>query len=228
MVDFYFYLFFTFAYLLLLVMAILKKRNQHVIGLTSFLYLVLAGLIYDNAIIAFGKYIGTSSLLEHLHLLRYWIHAIITPTLILFCLGVLQKSGKKKYHTTTALLLTFTSTCVLVLIELVTVVAGIELKPVSEYGILHYIPIKESGGSLMIVTVSVILLITGFLLYRYTRWKWMLVGAIIMGIGSALPIELESTAFTNAMELLLISSLVATEITFSSKTKENSLFTSSE
>ncbi|QGH33336.1 hypothetical protein GI584_04480 [Gracilibacillus salitolerans] len=216
--DFYFYLVFTLSYLILLIVGFVKRREKNIMSLTFFLYLVIVGLIVDNAIIAFGKFIGTDSLLENLHLFRYWTHAVITPTLILFCLGVLQKSGKKYFSTARAIWITFTCTCVLILIEIITVVAVIELKPVLEYGILHYVPVKKTAGSiLMIIIVSLILLVTGFLVYIFTSWKWMLVGAIIMGIGSALPIKVESTAFTNALELVLMISLVATDITFSNK-----------
>ncbi|WP_163581036.1 hypothetical protein [Gracilibacillus saliphilus] len=216
--DFYLYILITLSYIVLLVVGLIKKRGKNIRSLTFFLYVVIAGLIVDNAIIAFGKFIGTGSFLEKLHLLRYWIHAIVTPTLILFCLGVLRKLGKKGFHSVRAIRITLTFTGVLILIEIMTVVANIELKPVSEYGILHYVAQTEIEGShLMIICVSVILLVTGFVLYRNTKWKWMLAGAIIMGIGSALPIEVESTAFTNALELLLMISLVATDITFSKK-----------
>ncbi|SFM33918.1 hypothetical protein SAMN04487943_11420 [Gracilibacillus orientalis] len=216
--DFYFYLVFTLSYLILLIVGFVKRREKNIMSFTVFLYLVIVGLTVDNAIIAFGKWIGTGSLLESLHLFRYWIHALITPTLLLFCLGLLQKSGKKYFSTARAVWITLMCTCVLILIEIITVVAVIELKPVMEYGILHYVPVKEHVGSiLMIIMVSLILLVTGFLLYIFTSWKWMLVGTIIMGIGSALPIKVDSTAFTNALELVLMISLVATDITFSNK-----------
>ena len=216
--DFYLYILITLSYIGLLLVGFIKKRGKNIRSLTFFLYLVIAGLIVDNAIIAFGKFIGTGPFLENLHLLRYWIHAIVTPPLILFCLGVLRKLGKKRFHSIRTMRITLAFTCVLILIEIMTVVAKIELKPVTEYGILHYVPETEIEGShLMIICVSVILLVTGFILYRITKWKWMLAGSIIMGIGSALPIEVESTAFTNALELLLMISLVATDLTFSKK-----------
>ncbi|WP_208591486.1 hypothetical protein [Gracilibacillus suaedae] len=218
--DFYLYILITLSYMVLLVTAFIKKRGKNIRSLTLFLYIVIAGLIVDNLIIAFGKFIGTGPFLENLHLFRYWIHAIVTPTLILFCLGVLRKLGKKGFHSVRAIRITLTFTCILILIEIMTVVTEIELKPVSEYGILHYIPATETEGShLMIICVSVILLVTWFILYHFTKWKWMLAGAIIMGIGSALPVKVESTAFTNALELLLMISLVATDITFSKKRK---------
>ncbi|WP_052000936.1 hypothetical protein [Gracilibacillus halophilus] len=56
------------------------------------------------------------------------------------------------------------------------------------------------------------LLIAGFILYRKTKWKWMLIGTVIMGIGSALSSFLPSGAITNGFELFLLFTLALTKI----------------
>lgn len=50
----------------------------------SVIFLVGLGLVYDNALIAVGKFIGEGTLLEALNLARYWSHAFLTSLLILF------------------------------------------------------------------------------------------------------------------------------------------------
>ncbi|MDX8046860.1 hypothetical protein SH601_12780 [Gracilibacillus sp. S3-1-1] len=208
--DYYFYVLFTLMYVILLLTGLIKQRE---LRLTSFLYVVIVGLIIDNAVIALGNYIGEGNLLEQLHMGRYWIHAIITPTLILFCLGLLQRVGSKKWSSNIAWCIAILLTCILILIEVIAVVLHIELKPLAEYGILHYVPVREPGGAaVMIIAISSILLLTGFLLYRIAKWKWMLLGTLIMAIGSVIPFNIESTAFINGMELLLMISLVATDV----------------
>lgn len=39
--------------------------------------LVVAGLVYDNGLLAAGHLIGTGPLLEGLNLARFWIHALV-------------------------------------------------------------------------------------------------------------------------------------------------------
>ncbi|WKA58923.1 hypothetical protein QWY16_01845 [Planococcus shenhongbingii] len=78
---------FTAAYTLILVWAFAKQQSRNFM---AFIYLVLFGLIYDNGIIAIGKFIGEGPLLENLNLLRFWSHAFLTPTLVLFSWGALN------------------------------------------------------------------------------------------------------------------------------------------
>lgn len=64
----------------------------------------------------------------------------------------------------------------------------------------------------MIIGVTCVLLIGGFILYRKTNWKWMLLGTVIMVFGSALSSFLPSCAVTNGFELFLLFTLSLTKI----------------
>ncbi|QDY45557.1 hypothetical protein FK545_09335 [Planococcus glaciei] len=84
------YFAFTAAYILLLVWALAKQKSWNFM---SFICLVLIGLIYDNGLIAIGKFIGEGPVLENLSLLRFWSHAFLTPMLVLFSWGALNRAG---------------------------------------------------------------------------------------------------------------------------------------
>lgn len=209
------YFFFTAAYIALFVWAISKQRSWNFM---SFIYLVLLGLIYDNGIIAIGNFLGEGPLLENLSLLRFWSHAFLTPALVLFSWGALDHAGvewaKKKAVFYGALVYT----AALIAIEISLETWGIEVAAVTEYGALRYTSAEPSSGPpIMVLLVALVLIIAGFVIWRKTGWKWMLIGAVVMTIGSAVPIPIESSAATNAFELLLLTSLVWTKVHLESK-----------
>lgn len=217
-VDTVLYFFFTAAYILLVIWGFNQQRTWN---FTAFLTLVLFGLIYDNGIIAIGKFIGEGTLLENLSLLRFWSHAFLTPLLVLFCWGAMNQAGiqwaKKKIIFYGFLLYT----AVLIVIELALETWGLEIIPEQQYGVLRYVSAETaSGPPIMVLLVTVVLVLAGIVLWKEIGWNWMLIGAATMGIGSAVPIEVESSAATNAFELFLLFTLVWTKNRVE-KTNEN-------
>lgn len=204
------YFVYTIAYLFLLMISIRYGKERDA---SSFLYLVLLGLIYDNGLIAIGSFLGKGPLLENLSHLRFWFHAFFTPTLVLFSWSVLNRAGieiaKKKSVRIAAVLYTL----VLIVLEIVTETYGAKIVPVREYGLLRYVSAEPSSGPpLMVLFVSVVLITAGAILWRKTGWKWMLIGSVVMTAGSAIPIPVESAAVTNGFELFLMITLVATKV----------------
>lgn len=203
------YFLFTAAYIGLFAWGISRQRSWNFM---SFIYLVLLGLIYDNGIIALGKFIGDGSLLENLNLLRFWSHALLTPTLVLFSYGALRQAevvwSKKRIIGIAAILYTIA----LIFMELFLETLNLELMVEKEYGILRYVSADPaSGPPIMILFVIVVLLAAGAILWKKAKWKWMLAGAVIMTIGSAVPIPVDSSAVTNTFELFLLVTLVWTK-----------------
>lgn len=72
-----------------------------------------------------------------------------------------------------------------------------------------------TGPPLMILVVLIGLLIAAITLLKRFKWWWMLVGVVIMTIGSAFPINVPSNAVTNLFELFLLFTLVLTKKHFS-------------
>src|SRR5699024_3843192 len=91
--DMSLYIFLGFGYMGLLILRIFLARNHRLFNLTNVRFLVIIGLIYDNLIIAFGKFIGEGNLLKSLSYIRFWLHALFTPTLILLAWDICFRSG---------------------------------------------------------------------------------------------------------------------------------------
>lgn len=200
----------TAAYIGLVVWAFSRQRSW---TLMAFVYLVLFGLIYDNGMIAIGKFIGEGALLENLNAIRFWIHALFTPALVLFSLGALRGAGVKWAKKQWAAIAAFVLFVILIVVEIWQITWGTELAPVREYGVLKYSAVEEaSGPPLMILLVSAALLIVGAIVWKKAGWAWMFVGSVLMGIGSSVTIPVESEAVTNIFELILLISLVWTKI----------------
>lgn len=203
------YFFFTAAYILLVIWGFKQQRTWN---FTAFLYLVLFGLIYDNGIIAIGKFIGEGSFLETFNLLRFWSHAFFTSLLVLFCWGAMNQAGIQWARKKTVFYGFLLYTAALIVIELALEIRGLEIIPEQQYGVLRYVSTEAASGlPIMVLLVTVVLILTGIVLWKELSWKWMLIGAVIMGIGSAVPIEVESSAVTNAFELFLLFTLVWTK-----------------
>lgn len=173
--------------------------------------LVVAGLLYDNTLLATGSFIGQGTLLEGLNLGRYWIHALVTPLLVVFAWHTLARAGMAWARTRPAIVIAVGAAVALMALELMHVV-GIEVEAEREYGVLSYSATDPAGGPpLMVLLVSVALLVAGFFVWRRQEWLWLLLGTLLMVVGSAVPIPVDSGAVTNAFELVLLTSIIATK-----------------
>lgn len=207
-------LFFGFAaaYLLLLGWGcVLAARHGWATPANLFL-LVVVGLVYDNTVIASGRFVGEGPLLETLNLARFWIHAFVTPLLVVFAWHVAARAGAGWARTRPAAVGAWAVAAALVVLELVTVLRPLQVEPGREHGVLSYSDTASEGGPpVMVLVVAAALLVAGFLVWRHQRWPWLLVGAAVMTVGSAVELPVDSGAVTNGFELALLTSVTATK-----------------
>ena len=91
-------------------------------------------------------------------------------------------------------------------------VVGLELEVVKEYGVISYSNVEEATGPpIMVLLVTLILIVASAIVWKKTKWPVFFIGAVVMTIGSAVPINVESGAVTNAFELILIFTLIWTK-----------------
>lgn len=205
-------LFFAFAsaYLVLLGWGVALARRFGWLSAANLPVLVLLGLVYDNTVIATGRFIGEGAVLEGLSLARYWLHAFLTPLLVLFAWWAVARAWAAWARRRATVVTAIGVTVALVVLELVTVVAGLEVTPGREHGVLSYSEAEAGGVPPMVLVVAAALVAAGFVVWRRTGWVWLLVGSVLMVIGSAVPIPVDSGAVTNAFELVLLTSVVWT------------------
>jgi hypothetical protein len=207
------FLFFAlgFGYLVLLIWALKLSGNDGLFNLSNVLLLVIFGLIYDNVIIAIGSFIGEGLLLENLNYIRYWLHALFTPTLILFAWSICSWShlpwAKKTFWKVLAYLLTTG----LILYELFTSVRGLNLEPTWENGILTYDSTGHSGSPFMVIIITLVLGIVGIIFFIKFRFYWLIAGIVVMTLGSILGMWLTYAPLMNVWEFVLILSLLLTK-----------------
>lgn len=210
--DTTFYFLYAVGYVWLLLRGLTSFQRDKIGSLTSIAYLIIIGLALDNVVAASGRFIGEGSLLLHLNLICYWLHAFLTPTLVMFSLGVLRFAGVKGMQSKPALYGAILLTGALIGLEVATVTWGMELKPKMESGVLRYVPADSSGGSgIMVMLVTVVLVVAGAILWKKTKWSWMFIGSAVMVVGSLVPIPAHRSTVMNGLEFVLLTTLVATK-----------------
>lgn len=210
--DTFLYILYTFLYTALLIWGLYGIRKQELAKWSSVIYIVILPLIYDNLILATGKWIGEGELLESLNFSRFCLHALITPLLVMYSIGTLRESGiewaKKKWLVIVGIIYTIG----LMVFEFLVEVVGLEIEVVKEYGVVSYSNVEEATGPpIMVLFVTLILIVASAIVWKKTKWPIFFIGAIVMTIGSAVPLNIESGAVTNAFELFLIFTLIWTK-----------------
>ena len=210
--DTFLYFLYTLLYTALLIWGLYGIRKQELAKWSSVIYIVILPLIYDNLILATGKWIGEGELLESLNFSRFCLHALITPLLVMYSIGTLRESGiewaKKKWLVIVGIIYTIG----LMVFEFSVEVVGLEIEVVKEYGVVSYSNVEEATGPpIMVLFVTLILIVASAIVWKKTKWPIFFIGAIVMTIGSAVPLNIESGAVTNAFELFLIFTLIWTK-----------------
>jgi hypothetical protein len=210
--DTYLYFLYAALYAVLLIWGISGIRKTDVRKWTSVIYIVILPLIYDNLILATGKWIGEGELLESLNFARFCLHALFTPLLVMYSVGTLRESGIEWAQKKWLVLVGLFYTVGLIVLEFATEVFGLELEVVKEYGVVSYSNVEEATGPpIMVLLVTLVLIVASAILWKKTIWPMFFIGAVVMTIGSAIPLNIESGAVTNAFELFLIFTLIWTK-----------------
>ena len=209
--DPYIYGLYSLIYLFLFSWGLKLSIKYGFFSWLNVLLLVTFGLVYDNLVLAMGSIIGKGSFLEALNVMRYWFHAFLTPLLIIFSWASIRKSDIRWLKGRIGLLPAGIYTLAMIFAELIQNTIGLKLEAAQKYGVLSYDSAGSHGPPIMIIGVTVALLFAGIILWKRLKWKWMAIGVILMGIGSAVPVPLESDAITNGFELILLISLWATK-----------------
>ncbi|MFT9598230.1 hypothetical protein [Mesobacillus sp.] len=212
--DPYIYGLYSLIYLFLFLWGLKLSIKYGFLSWLNVLLLVTFGLVYDNLVLAMGSIIGEGSFLKALNEMRYWFHAFFTPLLILFSWAAIRKPEIHWLKGRAGFVLAGVFTLAMIIAELIQNTIGIKLESARKYGVLSYESAGSHGPPVMIIGVTVALLFAGIILWKKLNWTWMAIGVILMGIGSAVPIPLESDAATNGFELILLISLWATKAFF--------------
>ncbi len=143
---------------------------------------VICGIIYDNLIIGAGSFIGEGELLKALNVPRYWIHGFITPTMMIFAIGVARRVGVGFAQGKIAHAVVCTIATAMIALGVYHEVIQLNLLPKAENGILRYINSASPGPPIpAIVTIIVVIFIAIFVWIK-TKKPWYFIGTLLMFI----------------------------------------------
>lgn len=182
--------------------------RRHHRSYTLIVVAVGLGLVYDNAILGIGRWFEHGSTLEVLSYPRFWIHALITPLLIIVGVGAARTlaggwARNRMAHAAVCLVATG-----LVAWGVMVEILRLELEEQTEAGLSSY-GNANAGAPVPAIATILILLAFGAWVWKAAGWPWLAVAAGVMLVGSGLGAI--SGLLTNIGELTLIAGLVATE-----------------
>jgi hypothetical protein len=174
------YLILSVLFVVLVLQASKMKGNYALL-----LLLVLAGLFYDNLIIGIGRFIDESDLLKTLNAGRFYVHALLTPTMIIFGFGVLRKAGVAWAQGRTAHIVVCVIATLLIALGAYSDILQLDLQAKTVADVLRY---TNEGGlkgpPIPAILTIIFLIVAGISLWRNTGWKWLAIGGILMFIGA--------------------------------------------
>ena len=172
---------------------------------------VVLALAHDNLAIAVGSLLGEGSLLKALNWLRYALHALFTPTMIISSFGAMRLAGinfaqSHAWHMTICLIAT-----ALILLGSYIDIIQLDLVAETTNGVTRYLNdfVLMPGPPIPAVLTIVFALIFGLILWRATNWSWLFVGSLLMFITAPLA---GLTVVQNLGEIAFAAGLLSTMI----------------
>ncbi|WP_039896417.1 hypothetical protein [Lyngbya sp. PCC 8106] len=185
------------------------RRQSSVVAITV-LSLLLASTSYDNLILAMGNLIGAGDLLKSISMIRFLLHYLIMPFLIVIGVELAHRAGAA-WATKIVRVLSWVIAFALAGVDVITNYMKLQLEPTFFAGILRYTPINPSSPPIITIVVSLFMVLIGIGIWVRLKWSWLFVGALIALIGNALPSSLVGTLPASASELIMAFSLLLTE-----------------
>jgi hypothetical protein len=187
----------------------LRLFLQHRHPATVPLLIVLFGLIYDNAILAGGVWIGHGELLERLSLPRFFMHAFGTPLLILSALGLVRRSGADWAQSGVVTGGVAALTLAMIAVGVEADLVRLDLVAKEPAGVVSYGNASTSGPPIAPLVTIVILIAAGVIVWRHSGGPWLFAGAVAQLVAAAI-----GDAFViagNLGELVLLAALIVTD-----------------
>ena len=182
---------------------------QHRHPATVPLLIVLFGLVYDNAVLAGGAWIGHGELLERLSVPRFFMHAFGTPLLMLSAVGLVQRSGVNWARSGMVVGGVAALTLAMIAVGVEADMLQLDLVAKDPAGVVSYGNASTVGPPIAPLVTIVILITAGVIVWWHNGGPWLLAGAVAQlaaaAIGDAIVI------IGNLGELVLLAGLIVTD-----------------
>jgi len=205
------FVFFALAQATLAIIAIRLFRRRPTLS-ALMLILPVAGVVWDNTIMALGATIGDGPLLVALSWPRFIGHAMLTPAWIVAAIGMVGRTGASWANSRFAAVGQWVLYGFAALAGVLRYVVFLQMSPVWDGGMFYYTNTGTfPGPPVGSITMLLVVLACGFIIWRRTRAPWMLLGALFMLATQVVPREVVGFLVTNSGEVIMAASLVATE-----------------
>ncbi len=205
------YAFFALAQVALSVAAVRLWLRRRSVG-ALVLALPILALVWDNAVVGMGSFIGEGALLTALTYPRFAGHALLTPIWIVTAYEFARRGGAEGLEGRGTRAATWALYGAMAALGVVSALLLLRLEPVRTGGLVYYtnaggLPGPPVPAIVMVLTV----LVAGMLLLKRTGWRWMLVGGVFMLVAAAVPARVTGFWLSNTGEVVLGLALVSTE-----------------
>lgn len=170
-----------------------------------------AVLAYENLVIGIGGWVGEGALLSGLNLPRFVGHALLTPLMVIWGLALLRRLGTPWAMRTGTLVAVWTLVLSLIAYGASHDIFGVVLEPQRWEDTLRYVNVGGPDGPPVPAILTVLgLVVAGVQMMIKTRFKWLLIAAIVMMVSAGL------TGFAfilgNAGELVLLAGVLSAAV----------------
>jgi len=206
------YVVFAIAELALAVVAILLWRRKPSLGAFT-VALPIAALVWDNAIVAIGAWVGEGALLQALSWPRFAGHALLTPIWIVTAFEYARRAGAEKLGSRGWRVAQWGLYGAMVALGVLRSLVLLRFEIVRQADIVYY----TNGGGFPGPPVPAIVMVlcviaAGIVVVRRGAGPWMLLGGVVMFVAAAVPTSLVGFWLSNTGEVVLSAALVATEM----------------
>ena len=164
---------------------------------------VVFGLIWDNFVLGLGRFLGEGDLLKTLSYPRFWLHALLTPLMIMFVWYLLRRDGVKWAQGMTAYAIFGTLTLLAIAIGVNDEMIKLNLAFAPGADIVRYRNAASSGPPIPAILAVLVVIFGGVILWVRHKWWGLAVGAATMFIFTAAGSRLPGV-FANLGELTLV------------------------
>lgn len=197
--------------LLLIGWSIRLWQNSKVLAMAT-LPLLLLSTTYDNLVLAFGGWLGEGKLLYDLTQIRFLLHYLVLPFLIVVGLEFCYRIGLFAI-TPTVLKLSWIIAIGLALLDYFNSYLNLSLVPTEFLGVLRYTQWQPAHPPIVAIGVNLFLLVISIAVCVRLKQKGfcLLWGSLICLFGNAIPLSQVGTLVSTASELALSIGLLLTE-----------------
>ncbi len=175
------------------------------------LQIVLASLIYDNFVLAAGALLGTGELLMYLNKIRFLVHYLFLPLLIVVGVDLANRAGAAWATPLTQRLSWVLAFC-LGILDVLNQYVGLTLEQTSFAGMIRYTG-SNIGIPIITIAVSFFVLLIGIGIRVRSKGKlpWLFIGTLVAFLGNALPSSVFGSLPASLSEFLMTLSLLVTQ-----------------